>query len=522
MRELEVFYHLCDQQGRWPDQLRELLYLQLPKEGAMEAGQRRPIALLPMIYRLWAAWQKQRIQDWRSLCTSKGETPVGKGALDEAFSLAAEAERATAKDEPFAAVFLDCSECYERVDLLRLEQAAEESNFPMEALRLALDMTLYRGRRRILVNSAVSEPVVATSGIPAGCGLAVDLLHAFLQHQIHVSALTVSVRKYVDDMVLSASGRSCAVELREAFRAVKKVLESAGMQLNKTKCVVEDQVSQGRHPAGDEEGVDSQPHTLDQDMFQEEPDPVDCSHGQAGQALSDTEDIGNPPDVRVDDLMDERVHVGFDEQQMTCKKCARYVTTYKSTWRNLGTLAKQPCKPKARRQKGRAGKAAHKQSGGAKPALPPGTLHRGRTKGPNKKPRILEPAGQAAPLVLGDLETEVQRDFGLGSEARTDLNLKGGGQQFSSSAGPSLATRGRQPQGSQGFFRKEQDDEGIVCLSCIPAVVSEGIRHCGLCKGSKATFCRKHLQPRFIRGQSYSVCGDCVTAHPKNLSLIHI
>eukprot|EP00971_Amphidinium_carterae_P193610 3841624-Amphidinium_carterae.1 len=107
--------------------------------------------------------------------------------------------------------------------------------FPLEALRLALDMN--RGRRRILVNRAVCNPVVATSGIPAGCGLAVDLLHAFLQHQIHVSALKVSVRKYVDGMVLSAAGRSCAVELREAFRAVKKVLESAGMQLNKTKCV---------------------------------------------------------------------------------------------------------------------------------------------------------------------------------------------------------------------------------------------------------------------------------------------
>eukprot|EP00971_Amphidinium_carterae_P003228 63614-Amphidinium_carterae.1 len=31
-----------------PQRLRELLYLQLPKEGATQAGQRRPIALLPM------------------------------------------------------------------------------------------------------------------------------------------------------------------------------------------------------------------------------------------------------------------------------------------------------------------------------------------------------------------------------------------------------------------------------------------------------------------------------------------
>eukprot|EP00971_Amphidinium_carterae_P147483 2922600-Amphidinium_carterae.1 len=86
---------------------------------------------------------------------------------------------------------------------------------------------MYRGRRRILVNGALSEPVVATSGIPAGCGLAVDLLHAFLQHKLYASKLKVSVRKYVDDMVLTASGRGCAFTLREAFRAVKQVLEAA-------------------------------------------------------------------------------------------------------------------------------------------------------------------------------------------------------------------------------------------------------------------------------------------------------
>eukprot|EP00971_Amphidinium_carterae_P153063 3034173-Amphidinium_carterae.1 len=145
-----------------------------------------------MIYRIWAAWQKHRVMEWRGLCASRGETPVGTGALDEAFSLAAEAERATTCDEPFAAVFLDCSKCYERVDLALLEQSAGEADFPLEALKLALDM--YRGRRRILVNGALSEPVVGTSGIPAGCGLAVDLLHAFLQHKLAASHLKVSVR----------------------------------------------------------------------------------------------------------------------------------------------------------------------------------------------------------------------------------------------------------------------------------------------------------------------------------------
>eukprot|EP00971_Amphidinium_carterae_P337724 6474684-Amphidinium_carterae.1 len=44
-------------------------------------------------------------------------------------------------------------------------------------------------------------------------------------------------------------------------------------------------------------------------------------------------------------------HLTDGDTRITCKKCGRYVTTYKGTWRNMGTIAKQPCKPKARRQR---------------------------------------------------------------------------------------------------------------------------------------------------------------------------
>eukprot|EP00971_Amphidinium_carterae_P164442 3260437-Amphidinium_carterae.1 len=70
-------------------------------------------------------------------------------------------------------------------------------------------------------------------------------------------------------------------------------------------------------------------------------------------------------------------------------------------------------------------------------ALLPG----GRTKGPNKKPRILEPAGQVAPLVLGDLEAEVQREFGQSPADAYRADLLDGVQPASSSTGPSLVTR---------------------------------------------------------------------------------
>eukprot|EP00971_Amphidinium_carterae_P132322 2620887-Amphidinium_carterae.1 len=61
---------------------------------------------------------------------------------------------------------------------------------------------------------------------------------SFSTSSCNASDLKVSVRKYVDDMVLAASGRGCAFDLREAFKAVRTVLSNAGMMLNKMKCVV--------------------------------------------------------------------------------------------------------------------------------------------------------------------------------------------------------------------------------------------------------------------------------------------
>eukprot|EP00971_Amphidinium_carterae_P125102 2478732-Amphidinium_carterae.1 len=63
--DLAQFLTTVELTGVWPEQLREMLYLQLPKDGAREAGQRRPIALLPQVYRLWSAACKQDVKQWR-------------------------------------------------------------------------------------------------------------------------------------------------------------------------------------------------------------------------------------------------------------------------------------------------------------------------------------------------------------------------------------------------------------------------------------------------------------------------
>eukprot|EP00971_Amphidinium_carterae_P036980 726780-Amphidinium_carterae.1 len=162
------------------------------------------------------------------------------------------------------------------------------------------------------------------------------------------------------------------------------------------------------------------------------------------------------------------------DTRMTCKKCGRYVTTYKGTWRNLGTIAKQPCRPKARRQKGREGKAPSKQSGGALPALPRGSRPRGRAPGPNKK---------------------LKRN-----DSRAPLETSGSATQ-----NPEIL---RAPEQSQLTFPKSRPEE--------PGGSSDDhkLRQCALCRG---TFSAKGLQSRVIREQIVQVCGECFTAHPKTI-----
>eukprot|EP00971_Amphidinium_carterae_P331646 6465359-Amphidinium_carterae.1 len=91
--------------------------------------------------------------------------------------------------------------------------------------------------------------------------------------------------------------------------------------------------------------------------------------------------------------------------RMACKKCSRYVTS----------LSRQDCKPKARGQAKRAGKAPQKQKGERSQRFPQEPLAKCELKvltGPNKKQRLLEPAEQVAPLFLRDLQNPVEREYG--------------------------------------------------------------------------------------------------------------
>eukprot|EP00971_Amphidinium_carterae_P078159 1546231-Amphidinium_carterae.4 len=90
---------------------------------------------MPVMFRIWASSCKPRLLSWRGQRATLGYTPVGWGALDEAFDLSREVEEHSRKGVPVAGVFLDCSKCYERVSLEGLEIAARQAAFPASLLK---------------------------------------------------------------------------------------------------------------------------------------------------------------------------------------------------------------------------------------------------------------------------------------------------------------------------------------------------------------------------------------------------
>eukprot|EP00971_Amphidinium_carterae_P004611 92254-Amphidinium_carterae.1 len=80
---------------------------------------------------------------------------------------------------------------------------------------------------------AVSDAVQSTCGFPPGCGLAVDLLHAFLVRTLQSAGRQREVRKCVDDMVLVAAGPYFAHYFQGSYSFTQ-----ANMQVNSKKTVV--------------------------------------------------------------------------------------------------------------------------------------------------------------------------------------------------------------------------------------------------------------------------------------------
>eukprot|EP00971_Amphidinium_carterae_P251407 4990483-Amphidinium_carterae.1 len=170
---------------------------------------------------------------------------------------------------------------------------------------------------------------------------------------------------------------------------------------------------------------------------------------------------------------------------------------------------KQECKPKAKRQARRAGKAPQKQKGGGR-----------------YQPFLWYGANHDDIVTATALPSSVERDLtGILVEKVEESpdaptgRIRVGTQVASSSSSTGAALDLPHQRMWLGAPNPLIQREDLICIQCVPTVVTVGIRTCGLNCG--ATFCKLHSHSRSIRGQSVLVFGYCVTTHPTQLPKLY-
>ena len=97
----------CERQASWPDGLRQAAVSLLPKEGESELSAMRPVTILPLVYRVWAAARRGPVKAWEVGAGADGAEIVGLGAEDAAWDMACTAEVARLQGQACCGVFLD-------------------------------------------------------------------------------------------------------------------------------------------------------------------------------------------------------------------------------------------------------------------------------------------------------------------------------------------------------------------------------------------------------------------------------
>ena len=206
--------------GRWPDGIARAEVVLLPKGAAdivEDPLQRRPITLLPILYRLWARLRQADVARWRR-SWDPAMALARLGAEGQAWLFAWEAGMARTRGECAAGIAVDFSKCNDTVRLPLLARVLRSAAWPPGLSGPLLHA--YGAPRCLRVGGALGDPWQPCSGIPAGCPLAVDVLAVITfawVAAVRREAPALARRAYVDDLTAWGTG-----EAEPLQRAVEK------------------------------------------------------------------------------------------------------------------------------------------------------------------------------------------------------------------------------------------------------------------------------------------------------------
>ncbi len=192
--------------GSVPETLALVLVALIGKKG----GGRRPIGLLPAIYRLWAKVRQPHVRRWEADWDRKYMAAArGKSTADVAWLRALRAEYASSTGATAASILWDLKKCFEHGRHSLLAHEARELQFPLAVARLAVSM--YSAPRRLMLDGSFAEPVIPSRGFIAGCSNARAAINATMLRRRDALVLrnpSADLDVYVDDIELQALARA--------------------------------------------------------------------------------------------------------------------------------------------------------------------------------------------------------------------------------------------------------------------------------------------------------------------------
>ncbi len=196
--------------GIWPRQISLVVTALLPKP----RGGLRPIGIAAAVYRLWAKTRRKISDRWEQAHQRAYFSAArGNGPVDTMWRLAARQEEGTADGLEALVAGEDIQSFFEVLDRGRLAEEARAVGYPIPLLRAA--MAAYSAARVLTLQGRIARELYPTTGIIAGCSLAMALTKVYCLRAFDAFAAdlppSISFDAHVDDLTLGATGHPNAI-----------------------------------------------------------------------------------------------------------------------------------------------------------------------------------------------------------------------------------------------------------------------------------------------------------------------
>ena len=242
LSKLCELFHLIEETGRWPEDLALGLITCLQKdlEKPLTPKNTRPITVMPLVYRLWAATRMRQLISWQETWVSASTVSYrpGLGCEDLWMAEAIKVEKALLAGEELVGISLDFEKAFDNLPhevMLQIAAAMGMDPGILTALR-----GMYEGLKRCFkTGSHVGESFRSSNGILQGCPISVLLLNMFVE--VWTRAVRHEVggqcqpQAYADDVGATAATKR---EIDGVCRVTEVFCRLTGMRVSVGKSTV--------------------------------------------------------------------------------------------------------------------------------------------------------------------------------------------------------------------------------------------------------------------------------------------